>query len=152
MLSLAARGYRVGGDDVALLEPRSVTIRPLPRCFHLDARSRRLLRQAGLSMPEAALRYAFLTPADLGMPRTPAAPVRRIIFLGLGDNGAPKLTELSQAETIARLLSQTPPGAGSVTEVLAALRPLVGAAGCYHVLRSSLSETTDAVAALLGPP
>jgi hypothetical protein len=54
-MALAARGYRVGGDDVALLDPRTNTLRPLPRCFHLDAHSRRLLRRAGLAMPGRAL-------------------------------------------------------------------------------------------------
>ena len=61
-LALAAHGYRIGGDDVALLNPKSGTIRPVPRCFHLDARSRRLLRNLRLPMPEESLRNAFLTP------------------------------------------------------------------------------------------
>ena len=66
-LALAARGYRIGGNDVALLEPCTGVIQPLPHCFHLDARSRRLLRREGLPMPAEAIRHNFLTATDLGM-------------------------------------------------------------------------------------
>jgi hypothetical protein len=148
-LALAARGYRVGGDDVALLDPRTGTIRPVPRCFHLDARSRRLLRNVGLAMPAEALRYGFLTPTDLGMTEAPATPVRLILFLGRGGGRRPQLAPLSQAEMIVRLLSETPRGAHSTTEIMAVLRPLVSAAACYHLLGGRLSKTAETVAALL---
>jgi len=151
-LALAARGYRLGGDDVALLDPRSGTIRPVPRCFHLDARSRRLLRNLPLPMPEEALRYAFMTPADLGVTETGAFPVRLIVFLGRGPGRRPQLTALSQAEMIVRLLSESPRGAHSANEIMAALRPLVSAAACCQLLGGRLSDTVDAMVTLLGPP
>jgi len=150
-LALAARGYRVGGDDVALLDPRTHTIRPLPRCFHLDARSRRLLRNVGLSMPARTLRYAFMTPMDLGTRHAPASPVRLLLYLGRAENRRSQLQELSQGEMIVRLLSETPRGARSPNEILAALRPLVCASACYYLLRGRLSDTAETVAALLGP-
>src|SRR5262249_13318183 len=109
-LALAARGYRLGGDDVALLDPRTGTIQPVVRCFHLDARSRRLLRRERLKMPEQALRYAFMTPTALGMPEPPAAPVRLLVYLGPRERHTPQLAPISQAEMLVRLLSETPRG------------------------------------------
>jgi hypothetical protein len=150
-LALAARGYRVGGDDVALLDPRTGTIQPVPRCFHLDACSRRLLRREGLPMPEQALRYGFMTPSDLGMTETPAAPVRLIVYLGRREGHTPQLAPVIQAEMIVRLLSETPRRTRSANEHIAILRPFVSAAACYHLVSGRLPATADALAALLGP-
>ena len=55
---------------------------PCRRCFHVDARSRRLLRGVGLALPERAPRYNFMTPADFGVTDPPASPVRLFLFLG----------------------------------------------------------------------
>jgi hypothetical protein len=150
-LALAARGYRVGGDDVALFDPRTHTLVPVARCFHLDARSRRLLRNEGLIMPARALRHAFLTPMDLGKGAVPASPLRLLLFLGRAEGQKPRLTTLNQAEMMARLLSETPWGTRSAPALMAALKPMVCSATSYHLLRGRLSTTAETVAGLLGP-
>jgi energy-coupling factor transporter ATP-binding protein EcfA2 len=148
-LALAARGFQVGGDDVALLDPRERTIRPVPRCFHLDARSRRLLRNLGLVMPSRALRYRFMTPADLGVTSPPAAPVRLIIFLDRGTRREGRLRTLSQAEMMARLLSETPRGPHSPSQIMEALGPLVSGAACFQLTGGRLSDNAGTVVTLL---
>jgi hypothetical protein len=150
-LALAARGYRLGGDDIALLDPRTNTVRPMPRCFHLDARSRRLLRDLGATLPPESVRHAFMTPADLGTTDHTASAVRWAIYLEPGDGPRPRLAPLSQAEAVVRLLSETARGTYSTAEVIEALGALVLASDCRHLLRGRLSDTADTIASLLEP-
>ncbi len=150
-LALAARGYRIGGDDVALLEPCTGVIQPLPHCFHLDARSRRLLRREGLPMPAEAIRHNFLTATDLGMGAAIGAPIRLVLMLQ-GRGRHPDLTLSPQAEMAVRLLEETGWGTHSAHEVLRSLSRLAGDAACYYLRRGRLSATADVVTALLGPP
>ena len=96
-LGLAARGHAVMSDDIALLEPVSGAIHPVPRCFHLDDRSRRLLRRAGLRLPDLARHYGFVSPADVNPPRSGAVVVRHIVLLESKRGPAPLLTSLPQA-------------------------------------------------------
>ena len=61
-LALATLGYQVGGDDVAFLDPSApAPIWPMPRCFHVDARSRRAsaARSRARSASSEPLRYYF---------------------------------------------------------------------------------------------
>jgi hypothetical protein len=105
-------------------------------------------------MPERSLRCGFITPADLGTTDPPAASVRLLLFLGRGrGRGGGRragLSALSQAEMIVRLLSETPRGAHSTGDIMAALRPVVGAAACYELVGGRLSDTAGTVAKLLG--
>ena len=148
-LAMAARGYSVGGDDVALLDPRDDTIWPVPRCFHLDARSRRLLRGAGLTMPAFTRRDRFMTPADLGVIDPPASPIRLLLFLGRDSEQAARLAPLCQAEMFVRLLSETTRGGRSPGQLMGALRPSVTRTRCYQLMRGRLSDTALTVAELL---
>lgn len=150
-LALAARGYRVGADDIAFLDPATGEVMPLPRCSHLDARSRRLLRATGLRLPADAARHVFVTPADLGPPAPVSGPVRHLFVTSRGRGAAPALTPLPQAAMVLVLMEECGWPADATPEALAALRNLVGGAACHRLVSGRLGRTVDAVAALLGP-
>jgi hypothetical protein len=152
-LALAPRGFEVWSDDLSMMDPRAGETRALPRCFHLDDRSRRLLRQAGLQLPGG--RHGFVTPADLGVDPTPASNIRLIVFLlpGAESSDPPRLEQLSHAETVVELLRNYV-GIGDYTpqESLKALGWLVSGAACYRLSRGGIVETAGLVAGLLAPP
>ena len=150
-LALGARGYRVGGDDLALLLPETGEVCPLPRCFHLDQRSRRLLRALGLRIPAQAARHRFLTPTDLDPSRAPLASIRLIVLLTPGQGRRPQLVPLTQAEMAVRLLREIRWGRYSARDLLVALGRLTSGTTCYQLTRGELRSTADLVATLLGP-
>lgn len=147
-LGLAAHGLKVGGDDLALFDPRDGTVRPVPRCFHLDARTRRLLRGVGLTLPARSVQYGFVTPADLGVTDPPPRPVKRLVYLGPPAPDGPSLRRMSQGEMAVKLMSETPRAARSPGELLQVLRPLVECEG--HLLgRGRMADTVAAVSVVL---
>jgi hypothetical protein len=147
-LALAARGYTVAGDDVAFLDPRDGTLCALPRFFHLDARSRRLLRGVGLSLPERGVRSRCIAPADLAT--FSLTPTKVILwgFLGGHCDRTCRVLPLTQGEIIARLLSETPLGDRSLNELVALLVPLVTAARSYQIEGGRLADRAAIVARL----
>jgi hypothetical protein len=151
-LALATRGYPAGGDDAAFLDPDTGVLLPVPRCAHLDERSSRLLRRAGLRISDPlARRYRFITPADLGGPVSPV-PLRSIVLLGPGFGTTPELSPVSQAEAALALLREAGWENEQTPAALAALVRLAGGASCYRLARGRLRLVAGTVAALLGPP
>jgi hypothetical protein len=148
-LALTLVGCRVGGDDLALLEPRSGILTPLPRCAHLDRNSWRLLRQAGVRLPNRLARLGFVTPADLGTTEIGNAPVRHVVVVERGRSAVPSLRSLSQAEALLALLPQTRWPAGSEGEKLTAVGRMVGGARCHRLTRGDLPTTLALVVAVL---
>jgi hypothetical protein len=151
-LALAARGYRVGGDDIAFLDATSGVVQPLPRCAHLDSQSWFLLTEVGLQVPDLSRRYNFVTPADLGGGDEHTPPVRHIVLLARGDLGSPMLERVSQAQTEVALLSEAGWDGIRDREALSAIGRLVGSSICHRLVRGELSLTADKVASMLGPP
>ncbi len=151
-LALAARRYRVGGDDIALIDPNTGAASPVPRCFHLDESSWRLLRDVGLPIPAQALRHKFLTPADLCVTDIAPVTVRHILLVARGSEPDPRLVSLTQAEAELGLLPEADWPGGSAVRALPALGRLVSGAAAYRLTSGRLDATAGAVAALLGPP
>jgi hypothetical protein len=148
-LALTLVGCRVGGDDLALLDPGTGVLRPLPRCAHLDRNSWRLLRRAGVRLPDRLARLGFVTPADLGTTEIGSAPVRHVVVVERGRGADPSLRSLSQAEALLALLPQTRWPAGTEGEKLAAVGRMVGGACCYRLTRGNVPATLALVAAML---
>jgi hypothetical protein len=151
-LALAARGYRVGGDDIALFDPRSGVLRPFPRCFHLDAHAWRLARETGLKLPAAALRHRFLTPVDVSVASPQPAPLRHVFLAGRGTQSSPHLTVLTQAEVAVGLLPQLSWSTHARTAAISALLSLTVESSGYRLISGDLAATASAVAGVLGPP
>lgn len=151
-LALAARGYGVGGDDVAFLEPDSNLLWPMPRCAHLDETSKRLLAEAGLSIADPfARQHGFVTPADLGRPDFPA-PLRHVFLLGPGVDTEPASTHITQAEATLALLREAGWDNRETPAAFAALARLVSGAECYRLRRGRLDLMVDLVATVIGDP
>ena len=151
-LALAARGYRVGGDDIALIDPRTHQLWPMPRCFHLDNHTWSLVRGEGLHIPAEAVRHRFLTPADLGEVELHAAPVRHVLLTERGPDPVPRVTPLPLAAVALALLPQLECATANPATAVAALTPLLKEASGYRLISGDLTATVDLVASLLVPP
>jgi hypothetical protein len=148
-LALARRGLRVAGDDVALVEPETLNVFPIPRCFHVDDGGADLLEADGLRLPDAWRRFRFIVPNDFGIPAKPPSSARWLIFMRGPRAGHPNITPVSQAEMTARLLSETGQGPLTDSETVAVICGLTAGAYCFALTPGPLGETADAVAALL---
>lgn len=152
-LGLMALGYPVGGDDVAVVEPRSGVLRAFPRFLHADRHGRRLLRQAGCWPRPAGHRIGTLLPSQ---PGAMMGPLRVILLKEPPAASPPLLTPVPQAEAVVCLLRRVQAGDLSHTTVIAVLQRLVAGAACYRVSGGGgsryLPALIAAVAALLGPP
>lgn len=148
-LALAARGLRVGGDDIAVLDPSSDSVESIPRPFHLDARSLELLGIEGLRFPESVFSHDFVTPADLGVPAPPPAKIRFAFILESERAANPNLVPRTQAQMAVELLMETGRGHHSDMDGVHAIARLVGRCRCYRVWSGDLAATADAVFGVL---
>jgi hypothetical protein len=144
-LALAARGLRVGGDDMALLDPASNLIEPVPRCFHIDERSAGLLAGEGLSLPQEALQNQFVTPRHLGVVQPSPARIRFVFLLEAKRVSVPRVVPEAQAEMATALLEQTGRGRFSDIEGVHAIVRMIGHCYCYRVWSGELSATAATV-------
>lgn len=142
-LALSAHGFRIDTDDVALLDIESATVDPIPRCFHLDVRSKRLLRHAGIKFPEASLRNNFVTPADLETCTPRSFRLDNLVFLDRTRSSSPCLAPLSQAEMTAFLLHESAWGGHAAGEVLSALIRVTRQARCYKLVMGQLDASAQ---------
>jgi hypothetical protein len=151
-LALAARGLRVGGDDLAVLNPVDGLLQPYVRCFHIDALSAELLAGLGLELPADALRDQFVTPFDLGVAELPPSRPRFVFLLEPERRQAPLIVPETQAQAASALLMQTGRGRFSDLEGLRAIARLAGAARCFRLWSGDLASTTGAVLELCAKP
>jgi hypothetical protein len=148
-LALTTRGFRVGSDDLAALDPATNTVQPLPRCFHLDQQSRTLLAEIGVTLPADALKDSFVTPAHLWPPASPA-PIQFMFFLETQRQPRPQIDPETQAAMAAALLLETGCGHFSYKESVSALGRLVGRCRCFRLWSASVQTTVDEVARIVG--
>jgi hypothetical protein len=144
-LALAARGLRVGGDDLALFDKATGLLRPYPRCFHIDAQSAGLLAGLGLQLPAEALRDQFVTPRDLGVTDPPAVRVRFIFLLEPERLPSPRLESETQAAAASALLLQTSRAGSTDREAVRLMAEFAGSARCFRLWSGELGATADAV-------
>lgn len=152
-LGLMALGYPVGGDDVAVVEPRSGVLRAFPRFLHTDLRGRRLLRRVGCWPQPPGRRVGALLPSQ---PGARLESPRVILLKEPPAAGPPLLISVPQAEAVVCLIRRVQAGGLSHTTVIAALQRLVAGAACYRVSGGGgsryLPALFEAVVAALGPP
>jgi hypothetical protein len=151
-LALSTCGYSVAGDDVAFLCPTSKMVTPLPRCFHLDQRSKFLLGRLGFHMPRFPSRHDFIGPASLGDHKGPIPPVQDVVHLADRGDLKPARWTMARAELMARLIQETGWGKSCVGDRVAAIAGLVNGVDCWGVRAGELQATIQCVADLLGRP
>ena len=149
-MGLARRGFALASDDVALADPDTLHILPLPRCIHLDERSVDLLVEDGLRIPEAPWGAAFLSPSDFGVTEVRPCRARVLVFLTGPQLEVPRLTPISQAEMAARLLQETGLGPLNNGETVSVLSGLAAGAECYRLEPGPLAQTADLLAGVMG--
>lgn len=145
-LALARRGFSVGTDDVALVEPETLNLLPIPRCFHLDGQSVALLEADGLRFPPSWKRFSFMVPGDLGVQATKPSRAQILVFISGPRAEQPRITPISQAEMAARLLSETGQGPIEDPDIVRALSRLAGGAACHLLIPGPLAQTADLLA------
>jgi hypothetical protein len=148
-LALARRGFSVATDDVTLVDPATLNLLPIPRCFHLVAHSVALLESDGLRFPRAWKRFSFVVPSDLSAQTSQACRVRLLILITGPRAQHVYLAPISQAEMAARLLSETGQGPLADPETVGLLSRLAGSASSYMLTPGPLASTADAVADLI---
>ncbi len=151
VLALLRRGFVPYSDDVALMEPDTLALRPFPRAFHVRQPSLSLLARLGM----AAAAFADAPPGFYLPPRWAVAPVpvRVVLFPALRPDAPPALAPLAPAESAALLLAQSATLAvpGAVRLALGTVARLTTHARCYRLysgdLVATLDRVTEAVAA-----
>lgn len=151
-VALSARGFHVETDDVTLFEASSTKFHPIPRCFHLDSQSKRLLRDAGVPIPAASGRHNFVTPADLQACGTHGPTPHTLIALSPTRTTSPALLPLTQAEMTGLLMRESAWGRHSGGEALSALIRLTRQARCYRLTMGSLEASVNVLDELMCRP
>jgi hypothetical protein len=148
-VGLARRGFTVAGDDVALVDPETLKVFPIPRCFHVDDRGAALLEAVGPPLPAAWRQFRFIVPNDFCATAESPGRARWLIFVRGPRTEHPTIEPVSQAEMTARVLSETGQGPLSDSETVSVICGLASSACCFVLTPGPLGETADAVASLL---
>jgi hypothetical protein len=148
-VALSRRGFTLATDDVALVDPNTLTVHPIPRCVHLDRQSVLLLEAECFHLPETWKRFSFLAPVDLDSRPIPQCGAGLLIYIAGPRAQRSRLKPVSQSEMAARLLSETGQGPLTDSENVAVFSRMSSSAACFHLIPGSLSETADLVAALI---
>jgi len=151
-VALSQRGLTVATDDVALVEPETLSVLPIPRPFHLDNQSVLLLEGEGMQLPRVWKPLSFMAPTDFDERSIPRWRAGLLIYIVGPRAGCPHLKRVSQSEMAARLLSETGQGPLSDSETVRVLSRICGGASCFTLVPGPFGQTADALADLiLGP-
>jgi energy-coupling factor transporter ATP-binding protein EcfA2 len=144
-VALSRRGLTLETDDVALIDPQTLHVLPIPRCVHLDQESIRLLEADDFRLPDDRKRFSFLAPFDLDSRPIPECGAGLLIYIAGPRAQRPHLKPVSQSEMAARLLSETGQGPLSDSENVGVFARMASSGACFHLVPGSLSETADLV-------
>jgi len=143
-LGLMARGFLPYSDDVTLITPDTGDPLPFRRAFHIDTKTQSLLR----SLPSppnwdfaAAPTGYFLVPHWADAP----CPIRTVLFPTLTPGAEPRLTPLSLADAVARLLPLSVTLEHSPALALRMAARIVEQARCYALTAGDFAATLDCV-------
>ena len=146
---LSQRGLTVASDDVVLIHRTALRVLPIPRCFHLDNNSVRLLEEEGVELPQAWKCWSFIGPRDLHQKPIPKCRVGTLIYMRGPRAEHPELKPISQAEMTARLLSETGRGPLCDAETVRVLSRISSGASCFTLVPGSLGQTAEALSLLV---
>lgn len=147
-LGLLARGWLPYGDDVTLVDPQTLHVRPFPRYFHVDAATRDLVAGSHVLRRVGAV-------AGYAAPRrwTSASSRPTTIVTVERDSDRPAAIEpISRAEAAGALLHaamETPMPRGEVAHLAACIAANVS--GCYRLNNGELHTALDLLEAAANP-
>jgi len=107
------RGYQVYSDEILLVDPERVLLRPYPRCFVVKEPGMRLFphleglyRTRGPQKAGRSVMVWYVNPGEIRKDYLAApAPCRWLIFPRFRPGTPPRLTRVSELEVVGRLLA-----------------------------------------------
>jgi hypothetical protein len=147
-LALMLRGFMPFSDDVALIEPEALHLRPLRRAFHIAADTWPLLDglAGGRIRSEADVPPGYFTPTQWAQE---PVPVRWVLFLERIAGRTPRLVPMQPAEAAAALIEHSGTLSRSPRLALATTSRLVEQAVCRRFIVDDLAHAVEAVQELV---
>jgi hypothetical protein len=147
-LALMLRGFTPFSDDVAVIEPESLHLRPLRRAFHISADTWPLLDgfAGGRIRGEADAPPGYFSPTQWA--HAPV-PVRWVLFLRRIPGRTPRLFPMEPAEAAAAIIEHSGTLTRSPRLALTTTSRLVEQADCRRFIADDLERAVAAVQELV---
>jgi hypothetical protein len=142
-LGLMLRGFVPFSDDVALIDPDTLTLRPFRRAFHVDPKSWALLQPlAGRAITVDERVDGYYSPPQWA---EHPVPVRAILFPVFEPEAPSSLVPLTTPDAATAILAHTSSLTHAPQRALATAARLVDRVRCY---RFSVGDVSSSVAAI----
>lgn len=145
-LGLMLRGFSSFGDDVALLDPKTLELQPFRRAFHVSEDTWQLVTAIAGPLPRENDPAGYFSPPQWA--EWPV-PVRWILFLELRRGQKPELVRLSAGDAATSILGQTLSLAGAPRVALSTTARLTERAECYRLISGDLEESIATIQRLV---
>ena len=145
-VAMAMEGMDLFSDDVALIDRETMRPWAVPRPIKLDLRSRRLLRQRGLTIPQGSRLGESIERAVLpGLPPIdlPGPPLTKAIFFANGRADQPSLRPLTRAEAVMRLVVQSASERMDFSGPTEGAMTIINSVDCYELQGGELAMTVE---------
>ena len=107
--ALLLEGFAYLSDELGAIDPVTTRAYPFPKRIALDTEA--MIHFPGLEERlqdvgplSAGLRQRYARPEDLGASVAPQSPVRSVVFLAADRSGPPRLTSITRAESVQRMV------------------------------------------------
>lgn len=147
-LALMLRGFTPFSDDVAVIEPGTLHLRPLRRAFHIAADTWPLLDglAGGRIQAEAGAPPGYFSPIQWAQA---PVPVRWVLFLERVPGRTPRLFPMQPAEAAAAIIEHSGTLTRSPRLALATTSRMVEQARCQRFVIDDLERAVAAVQELV---
>jgi len=147
-LALMLRGFTPFSDDVALIDPQTMSLQPLRRAFHINADTWPLLEglAGGQIRSEADDVTGYFAPAQWA--HAPV-PVKWVLFPERVPGGTPQLLPLQPAQAASALIENSGTLTRSPRLALSTISRLVEHATCCRFIVSDLERSVALVQKLV---
>ena len=147
-LALMLRGFTPFSDDVAVIEPETLLLRPLRRGFHISADTWPMLDglAGGRIAGDADAPPGYFLPTQWAHE---PVPVRWVLFLKRIPGRTPRLSPMQPAEAAAAIIEHSGTLARSPRLALATTSRLIEQAACLRFIADDLERAVAAVQELV---
>jgi hypothetical protein len=140
-LGLMGRGWRPLSDDLVLVDPATLALKPFPRCFHLDNSTRELIANSvSLEWPGGILGYA--RPTEYA--REAPSPTAIFVAHRCPTCMAARMP-LTQAEGAGGLLAEAANTQVPASNVALTAARLAAGAACYQLKNGPLDGSLNMI-------